>query len=876
MDHQDLGPQLEAALDQVLGHLAQIVPHRYATIQLENQHVLRIVAQQGLLDLGSEISQHAVDQDRLYQTVVETGQPLVVPDVRQDVGASWYAALDDACAWVGAPLVDGDQVIGLICAVSDQSDAYDARDAQTLAALADQAVFATQNARLAGRLSRSERLSQALQEVVTLINSNLDFDQVLDEILKQTKRIVPYTSASIHLLISNRLYYAAGHGFPVSSHPDSELSRGENAIFQDIARTKLAMLIEDVREHPDWNTKPGLEYIRSWIGAPLVAKDRVIGYLTLDHNQVGAYTRQDVQTAETLARQVAIAIENARLYTETLRWAEEQVALNTIATAASSSLDLRKMLNHVLDAVHMLLVDVDGTEVRLWDESNEAFYVAARRGAQAPVESPSVSASIRDSAKVKLESHAPLASGAPDKEDFVGEPKGSLATVSLRGKEQQLGSLSIISRTGRQFTAREVSLLEAIGHQVSLAIENARLYEQLKESEARKTGLLRELGKSLQELQEAQARLVQSEKLAAIGRLVSGVAHELNNPLTAVIGYAQMLQATDLPSIVQEDLDRIVEQAQRCARVVQKLLTFGRQHEPERYLVNVNQLIEDTLSLVSNQLTMDNIVVEHALSEEIPVVMADPYQLQQVWLNLIQNAQQAMHDAHGGGVLQVRTLITPEGKILVKFADDGPGIEPDVMEEIFDPFFTTKPVGQGTGLGLSICYGIIVQHEGQIWAENNVQGGSTFIVELPGREADVSEPSPPDYYTPLESMAGARVLVVDDEAPILELVDRMLTRHGYIVEIARDGKEAIERIAHQDYDLILLDLLMPQKGGIDTYQEIVERRPELAKQVIFATGDVATSSTRAFLEETGAPFIAKPFDLSELRQLIRSKLEQQR
>jgi CheY-like chemotaxis protein len=254
--------------------------------------------------------------------------------------------------------------------------------------------------------------------------------------------------------------------------------------------------------------------------------------------------------------------------------------------------------------------------------------------------------------------------------------------------------------------------------------------------------------------------------------------------------------------------------------------------------------------------------------------MADPYQLQQVWLNLIQNAQQAMHDAHGEGVLQVRTLITPESKIRVEFADDGPGIAPDVMEEIFDPFFTTKPVGEGTGLGLSICYGIIVQHEGQIWAENNPEGGSTFIVVLPGRDDDVSEPSPEEYHAPPESTASARVLVVDDEAPILELVERMLTRHGYMVDTARDGKEAIERIAHQDYDLILLDLLMPQKGGIATYEEIVEHRPELAKQVIFATGDVATSSTRAFLEETGAPFIAKPFDLPELRQMIRSKLEE--
>jgi two-component system NtrC family sensor kinase len=567
----------------------------------------------------------------------------------------------------------------------------------------------------------SERLYQALQEVLDLVSSNFDFNQVLDAVLEHVAHILPYTSASIHFLRGDYLYYSAGRGFPVDSHPESELSAGENAIFQHIAQTRQAMLLRDVREHPDWHFKPGLEYIRSWIGAPLVAKGQVIGYLTLDHHETGAYDREDVQIAGTLARQVAVVIENARLHSETRRWAEEQAALNTIATAASSSLRLKKMLTHVLDAVRMLF-EVDAAEVRLLNGNEGTLSVTARRPPD-----PAIPGAAGDAA-------------APDR--TPSGPGDSVAAVTLRSKERLLGSLSVISHRPRQFTPRETALLEAISYQVSLAIENARLYEELKESEARKTALLDELEMSLQELQHAQAKLVQSEKLAAIGQLVSGVAHELNNPLTAIIGYSQMLQMGDLPEPVQDDLERIIEQAQRSARIVQKLLTFGRQDKPERRPVDVNQLIVDTLDLVSYQLAMDGIHVERSFARDLPLALADRFQLQQVWLNLIQNAQQAMYATRGKGVLRIRTRATRRRDIRVEFKDDGPGIPPSIMEKIFDPFFTTKPVGQGTGLGLSICYGIVQEHQGEIWAENNAGRGSTFVVVLPGHAGFAWETPP--------------------------------------------------------------------------------------------------------------------------------------
>lgn len=867
--------QLEAALLQVLEELGQLVHCRSATIQLESQGVLQIVAQRGESSLEGENASSLMAEDELYCEAVESRQPVIVPDLQQQPRGTWHAELDQVRGWLGVPLLDNDQVIGLLSVGSDQPDAFSTQDAQVVAAFASQAVAVTQNARLVQRLSRSEKLHKALQEVVALLNSHLDSDQILDEVLKQVERVLPFTSASIHLLDANRLYYAAGRGFPADSHPETGLSPGGNAILQQIAETKRPMLIEDVRSHPDWHVEPGLEYIRSRIGAPLIVKDRVIGYLTLDHRQVGAYTREDVQVSDTLARQVAVAIENARLYTETRRWAEEQAALNTIATAASSSLDMKKMLNHVLDAVKILF-DVDATEVHLLAEGGGALSVATRRGRYVPPEATPPSAAGDDDMLSSGRDNGLSATSGDRPPEGDGEGSGeAVAAVALRSKEGLLGSLSITSYEGRKFTPREISLLEAISYQLSLAIENVRLYEELKQSEGRKTSLLRELEQSLQELQQAQAKLIQSEKLAAIGLLVSGVAHELNNPLTAIVGYAQILQASDLPSPAKADLDRIIEQAQRSARIIQKLLTFGRQHKPEQRPVDVNQLVEDVLDLVGHQLTMDQICVESQLSDTIPLTLADPYQLQQVWLNLIQNAQQAMLDAHRGGLLRIQTLTTLEGNIRVEFTDNGPGIAPDAMEKIFDPFFTTKPIGKGTGLGLSICYGIIQGHHGEIWVENNASGGSTFVVELPGLE-DVAWDVDVEPASPTHASADARILVVDDEPSVLEMVKRHLTGQGYRVETARDGAEVAERIAREDYDLILLDILMPEKDGITTFREVVERWPDMGSRIIFATGDVATESTRAFLEETCAVYITKPFDLTKLIQVIRSTLERGR
>ena len=232
-----------------------------------------------------------------------------------------------------------------------------------------------------------------------------------------------------------------------------------------------------------------------------------------------------------------------------------------------------------------------------------------------------------------------------------------------------------------------------------------------------------------------QERLLQSEKMASVGQLVSGVAHELNNPLTGVMGFAQLLLARDLDDTVRAQIQTIYGEAERAAKIVQNLLSFARRRKPTKEMADVNALLQRVLELRSYDFTIRNISLDMTLDPRMARVWVDPDQIQQVFFNVIKNAEQAMIDAHGGGKLTVVTRGTDDG-VRISIADDGPGIPPDIQRRIFDPFFTTKEAGQGTGLGLTICYSIIDEHGGRIWTEN-LPGGRR---RLPHRAAASARP----------------------------------------------------------------------------------------------------------------------------------------
>jgi len=363
---------------------------------------------------------------------------------------------------------------------------------------------------------------------------------------------------------------------------------------------------------------------------------------------------------------------------------------------------------------------------------------------------------------------------------------------------------------------------------------------------------------------ERKAQII--DRLASVGEMASGIAHEINNPLTGVVGFSEILMAKDLPDDIREEVKIIYDGAKRVADIVKRLLTFARQHKPERTYTDINGIIEGTLTLKKYSLETSNIEVITSLDAELPCTMADAGQLQQVFMNIIVNAETEMKKAHGRGKLTVKTERTGN-KIRISFADDGPGIAKENLEKVFDPFFTTREGGEGTGLGLSLSHGIIAEHKGTMYAEGEEGKGATFIIELPiideERQLGLAEPT-----DEIKEVSGGRILVVDDEPTILAFLKKVLGGEGYDVETVSSGGEALKRIGSGEYSLILSDIKLPGLSGIELYDEIGKVAPSLQKRVIFITGDVIAADTEEFLNRAKAPYVTKPFDIAGLKKEV--------
>ena len=366
---------------------------------------------------------------------------------------------------------------------------------------------------------------------------------------------------------------------------------------------------------------------------------------------------------------------------------------------------------------------------------------------------------------------------------------------------------------------------------------------------------------------ELEQRAQLASRLTTVGEMASGIAHEINNPLTAVIGFAQLLMRKDIPEDIKEEVKIINDSAQRVANIVKRLLAFARQQKLERVYADINDIIESTLGMRAYAMETSNIKVVTQVDPELPRTMADTSQLQQVFLNIIVNAETEMKLAHGRGKLLVRTE-TVDNIIRICFKDDGPGIAKENLGRIFDPFFTTRKVGEGTGLGLSVCHAIVAEHNCRVYVKSKLGKGATFIVELPiiAEEKQLGLPDPaPDDST---KIGRAKILVVDDEPATLELLSQILTAEGHEVQTTEKATDALERIKSERYSLILLDIKLPGMSGVELYKSIEKIAQSLGRRVLFITGDVMGADTRDFLSKIKAPYVAKPFDIEQLRKII--------
>ena len=422
----------------------------------------------------------------------------------------------------------------------------------------------------------------------------------------------------------------------------------------------------------------------------------------------------------------------------------------------------------------------------------------------------------------------------------------------------------------------ESKILRADGSQIPVQIQGSQL--RLSDGMAHIAFItdITERKNAEKEKQELEDKAQVASRLAAVGEMAAGIAHEINNPLTGVIGFSQLLlEKQNVPEDIKDDIRVIADGSKRVADIVKRLLTFARQTKPIKTSVNLNELIDNTLKLREYVLKTENINVVTRFDPELSWTVIDPGQIQQVFLNLIINAEQAMKKAHGKGRLVITTE-KKENNIRISFQDDGLGITRENMGHIFEPFFTTKDVGEGTGLGLSLSRSIVLEHGGQMSVESESSLGATFIVELPIVDSSASETENTGMPTKVQPSLekSGRILVVDDEPGVRALLEKVLTQMGYNVETITDARIVMDKLdAGTKYDLILLDIRMPGMSGTELYNHVLEKAPVLKGKIIIVTGDVMGQDVKDFLRKNDLPYLVKPFDIKLLKEKIADTIK---
>ena len=384
------------------------------------------------------------------------------------------------------------------------------------------------------------------------------------------------------------------------------------------------------------------------------------------------------------------------------------------------------------------------------------------------------------------------------------------------------------------------------------------------------------LVRDITEQRRTQTQLQQAEKLAAMGQLVSGVAHEINNPAAIISGFAQTLLLDQLPPDQRETVQMMYDEATRIGRITSNLLAFARAGSKERTLVELNEIVRRTFALRSYHLTTLNITVNLELDEANPKAWANGSEVQQLLLNLLINAEQALTTVPGRRVISIRTMAAGDEGVELQVADTGPGIPVDIQEKIFDPFFTTKPEGTGTGLGLSICYGIAHDHGGRIGVHSVPGNGATFTLTLPrdARTRQRSTPSPMSIPEEArESGDALSVLLIDDEEGLRRAVVSFLKRRGMYIIAVEDGGDALRVLRRERFDVIVSDVRMPGMSGGEFLERLRREHPGMVNRLIFTTGDTFASDTSSLLRDSGVPSLVKPYDFAKLEGVVRKVAE---
>jgi len=427
-------------------------------------------------------------------------------------------------------------------------------------------------------------------------------------------------------------------------------------------------------------------------------------------------------------------------------------------------------------------------------------------------------------------------------------------------------------KKGEEINLKEVSITKGDGEILPAALSARKINYRNEESMVIGLYDLTERKKAEKQIEEQQEALQQSEKMAALGGLLAGVAHELNNPLSVVMGQTTLLTENQPDDKIKKRGEKIFKAADRCSRIVKSFLALARRKPPEHKNVNINTIIQSSLELLGYQYKNENVKLNVDLEENLPPIIGDDDQLTQVFINLALNAAQAMHDWDKKREVTIQTKTDLENnQIITSVIDTGPGVPQDIRKKIFEPFFTTKGNG-GTGVGLALCMNIVASHSGKLLLEDTKGGGTTFKVLLPiAKEEDVQKED--QKTTEHTKEIKLKILIVDDEIELAETLADLLEPEGHYIDLALNGEIALEKLRKSDFDIIISDLRMPVMDGIEMYANIKTEMPKYLNKIIYVTGDTLSPHVNAFLSENPVPVIDKPYRLDDVKNAILKLLK---
>jgi two-component system NtrC family sensor kinase len=718
------------SFQNILSSMVGIIPSDAAYLAIRAGDIFTLQATWGWPEAvtGFDLS----IEDHEYLSVMVTKQSGVIhqPPQHAPLTKDGRALWNTMKSWMSIPILIGHRVIGHIAFASARSRAYTSTHLHQASSRVNRLAYRVENAIVFAEAARFLQQFALLNELASAASLGMDTNEVASRVIQRLSRTFDTDRVAVLMLSADGQTL---RGFGGREQDVSLVIPVATSLVGTVVETGQPARVGDVRLAPRYHLSDPM--VRSELAVPLRYRGQIIGVLALESMEINAFSPQDEQLLIVIASQLAGLIENVRLNDETreralkLAYSVRQLqAVRETALDITSDLSLDTLLQRVVHRVREL-VDARGAELGLYDEKDQVVRIQISETPWYAAIGTPIPLMMGVAGRVVAQGETMVVNDynrwegrlRPDQSALYRTVAGVPLKFSDPGSEKPtiIGALMVLDdRPEKKFQKEDVDLLELLAPQVAVSIRNARLYQELQER--------------IEAQHLAENRLVRSARLAAVGEMAAGVAHELNNPLTTVIGFVELiLHDLSLDSPLRADLELVHKEAQRTRGVVRRLLDFSRPTENIHLQTDMNCLVEDTLALVQHQARASNIGVVLQLEHELPQITVDPNQIKQVLLNLLHNAILAMPN---GGDINLRTeKVLREGQnwLSVVVRDTGEGIDPENMERIFEPFFTTRPPGSGTGLGLSVSYGIISDHGGTIEVESKRGVGSCFSVYLP-------------------------------------------------------------------------------------------------------------------------------------------------